>query len=261
MQIRDLNQGDEELYFVCLEPWSDEIKEASDHKERWYARMKDRGLRIKLAVDNDGVTSGMIQYMPIELSHVSGKNLYFVNCIWVHAHKKGIGDRRGKGMGKALLKDAEDDARRLGTKGMAAWGIGLPFWMRASWFKKQGYRRVDKDGVAILLWKPFEQDAEPPRWIKRKKTPQTIPGKVSITAFMNGWCPAQNMVYERAKRAAAELGAKVVFEGIDTSDKATFLEWGISDALFIDGKEVRTGPPPTYEKLVKLLAKRIRKLS
>jgi len=39
------------------------------------------------------------------------------------------------------------------------------------------------------------------------------------------------------------------FDEIDTSDRETFLKWGIWDSLFIDGKEVRTGPPPSYEKL------------
>jgi GNAT superfamily N-acetyltransferase len=260
VQIRDLNEEDEGLYFVCLEDWSEEIKDAGDHKERWYRRMKDRGLRVKLAVDDGGVTGGMVQYIPIEVSHVSGEGLYFINCIWVHAHKQGRGDFRKQGMGKALLQAAEDDARRLGAKGMAAWGISLPVWMRASWFKKQGYEKVDKDGMAVLLWKPFTQDAKPPRWYGQKKTPQAIPGKVTVTAFINGWCPAQNMVHERAKRVAAELGNKVVFNSIDTSERSSFLEWGISDGLFIDDKIVRTGPPPSYEKLRKLIAKRVRRL-
>jgi hypothetical protein len=56
------------------------------------------------------------------------------------------------------------------------------------------------------------------------------------------------------------MGDRVVFNGIDTSDKSTFLEWGISDGLFIDDKAVRTGPPPSYEKLRKLIAKRVRRL-
>ena len=37
-----------------------------------------------------------------------------------------------RGMGKALLAAAEEDARALGTKGMAAWGVWLPSWMKAS---------------------------------------------------------------------------------------------------------------------------------
>jgi len=81
-----------------------------------------------------------------------------------------------------------------------------------------------------------------------------------VTAFLDGWCPAQNLVFERAKRAASELGDKVEFRGIYTSDREAFLKWGITDALFIDGKSVRTGPPPSYEKIKKLIAKRVKKL-
>jgi GNAT superfamily N-acetyltransferase len=260
VRITDLSEKDEEVYFVCLEEWSGEMKDAGDHKERWYRRMKDKGLRVKLAVDDNGVIGGMIQYVPIELSQAHGEGLYFINCIWVHGYKQGRGDYRKRGMGNALLKAAEDDARNLGAKGIVAWGVSLPVWMRASWFKKHGYRKVDKNSVAVLLWKPFTHEAEPPRWVKQKKMPQTAPGKVTVTAFINGWCPAQNMVYERARRAAADLGDKVVFNGIDTSDRSAFLEWGVSDGLFIDDKAVRTGPPPSYEKLQKLIAKRIRRL-
>lgn len=260
MQIVDLNEKDEALYFVCLEDWSDEMREAGDHKERWYRRMKGKGLRVKLAVDDGGVVGGMIQYIPIELSHASGEGLYFINCIWVHGHERGRGDFSGRGMGKALLKAAEDDAKRLGAKGMAAWGVSLPVWMRASWFEKQGYERTDEDGTAVLLWKPFTQDAKSPRWIRQKKRPRIVSGKVTVTAFMGGWCPAQNLVYERARRAAADLGDKVVFNGVDTSERSSFLEWGIVDGLFIDDKTVRTGPPPTYEEIRGLIAERVRRL-
>jgi hypothetical protein len=177
------------------------------------------------------------------------------------ATKKGRGNFQKKGMGKALLQAAEEDVKAKGAKGLVAWGISFPFWMKASWFKKQGYRKVDKDGMAVLLWKPFTDDAVPPKWIRQKQQPQKIDGKVTVAAFCNGWCPAQNMVFERAKRAAAEFGDKVMFRAVDTLPRETFLEWGIADALFIDGKQVRTGPPPSYEKIKKGIAKRVKKLS
>ena len=81
-----------------------------------------------------------------------------------------------------------------------------------------------------------------------------------MTAFLNGWCPAQNMTFERARKAASEFGDKVVFRKIDTFDRETLLEWGIADALFIDDKQVRTGPPPSYEKIKKMIAQKVRKL-
>lgn len=39
------------------------MKEAGDHKALWYEKMKDKGLRVKLAADGDKVC-GMIQYVP-----------------------------------------------------------------------------------------------------------------------------------------------------------------------------------------------------
>jgi len=95
---------------------------------------------------------------------------------------------------------------------------------------------------------------------QQKKKPGAMPGQVTVTAFLNGWCPAQNLVFERAKRAASELGDKVVFQGINTFDRQVLLEWGIADGLFIDGRQMRTGPPASYKKIRRTIARRARKL-
>ncbi len=260
MEVVDLPAELEPLYFVCLSDWSPETKEMGSKKERWFRDKRQKGLRVKIAKDDHGVAGGMIHYMPIEESNAEGHDLYFVNCIWVHRHKQGRGDFTGKGMGKALLAAAEEDAKSLGAKGMVAWGMSLPVWMKASWFKRQGYTRVDKVGPLALMWKPFTHSAAPPKWIRPKKTPQAVPGKVAIDCMVSGWCPAMNIVYERAKRASSEFGDKVVFREHDTLDRCVFNEWGISGALFVDGKEVRTGPPPSYAKIRRLVAKRVHKL-
>ena len=260
MEIDDLKDEYQDKYFVCLEDWSEEMKDAGNHKELWCEKMKDKGLRVKLALDGNKVC-GMIQYVPVKYSNVEGEELYFIQCIWVHGYKKGVGNYQKRGIGKALLHAAENDVKSLGAKGMAAWGISLPFWMKASWFKKRGYTKVDKDGMSVLLWKSFTEDAVPPRWIKEKKKPVKAEGKVSVASFINGWCPAQNIVFERAKRAAAEFGDAVEFQEIRTFDRDVFQEWGISDALFIDGKQIRTGPPPSYEKIRKKIARKVKKLS
>jgi GNAT superfamily N-acetyltransferase len=260
MQIIPLSPEHEKVYCACLEDWSDEIKEAGDHKAKWLEKMRARGLRVKLALDDKGVAGGMIQYVPIEESFVDGQGLYFVHCIWVHGHKKGRGNFQKKGMGTALLEAAEQDARELGAKGMAAWGMAIPVFMRASWFKKHGYKKADSLGMQILLWKPFAEDAAPPRWIRKKKAPAPVPGRVTVTALVNGWCPGMNMAFERAKRAASEFGDKVEFRPVDTFDHVVFREWGEPDAIFVDGKGIRMGPPPSYEKIRKAIAKRVKKL-
>lgn len=258
MKIIDLTEEHKDLYFKCLEDWSDEMEEAGDHKACWYEKMKDEGLGVKLAIDDRGTVGGMIQYIPIEYSPAEGQDLYFIPCVWVHGYKKGRGNFQKKGMGKALLQAAEEDVRNRRAKGLVAWGISLPFWMKASWYKKQEYQKVDNLKGAILLWKPFAEDAVPPKWIRPKKKPQKEEGKVVVTSFINGVCPAQNLVFERAKHASSEFGEKVEFREINTFDRDTFLEWGIYDGLFIDDKQIRTGPPPSYKKIKKRIARRVK---
>lgn len=68
-----------------------------------------------------------------------------------------------------------------------------------------------------------------------------------------------NIANERAKRAAQEFGSKMEYQEINTFDRDVLYEWGISDALFIDGKQMRLGPPPSYEKIKKKIAKKAKK--
>lgn len=260
MEIVDLSPDYEETYFRCLEDWSDEMAEAGGHKRRWYGKMRDRGLRVKLALDGRGRPVGMIQYLPIEHSTALGSDLYMILCVWVHGHEEGVGNQQGHGVGAALLEAAERDAVALGAKGIAAWGVVLPFWMRAKWFKRHGYRSVDRQGMAVLVWKPFTDDAVPPRWIERGPRPMPVAGKVTVAAYINGWCPVQNLIYERAKRAAASLGDDVVFESYDTSEQSAMIACGQADCVYLDGKTLQKGPPPSYDRIHKRMAARLEKL-
>jgi len=235
------------------------MAEAADHKARWYARYRERGLRVKLGIDDDGSVAGMIQYLPIEQSTVMGKGLYHVMCVWVHGYEQGVGKRQGHGLGTLLLRDAEQDAQALGATGMSGWGLIIPVFMRARWYRQRGYRIADRNGLMALVWKPFTPQAERPRWIHKVREPERVPGQVTVTAFVNGWCPAQAITYERAKRAATEIGAPVVFQGIDTADRGTFLSWGISDGLYIDGRGGGLGPPLTYEQIRERIERQVRK--
>jgi N-acetylglutamate synthase-like GNAT family acetyltransferase len=259
MKIIDITPETESHYFCCLEEYSDDIKEAGDHKQKWYNQMKEKGLKVKFALDDNNVIGGMIQYIPIEHSIVEGRDLYVVLCIWVHGHKQGRGDYRKRGMGKALLKAAEEDSRLLGANGLVTWGLVIPVFMRASWFKKQGYKVVDKSGIMRLLWKPFNENAIPPKFIRPVKLPSKGEDKVNVTVFRNGWCPNMNIAFERAKRASGEFPGKINLQEFETADRETFREWGISDALYIDGKEMNIGPAPSFEKIRKRIEKRVNK--
>ncbi len=256
MKIIDLDQQHEDLYCSCMKGWCDNCLEAGSRKKDWLEKMLPLGLGVKIAIDDDGEAVGMIQYLPIEHSCAQGENLYFVQCICVHGYSEGIGKRQGRGMGKALLQAAEDDAREKGALGMAAWGMNAPYWMPAAWFVKHGYEQVDLEGTGVLVFKPFSEAAEPPRWIKRKKTPQSVAGKVSVTVFANGWCQDANTTAQRFKNVAAEFGDELVYRKIDTTDRESLNEWGIDNEVYIDDQRVEY-PWPSVEELREILGQKI----
>jgi len=262
MKIVDLSPEYESLYQVCLEDWSDDMREAGGHKARWVEAMKPNGLRVKIALDDDGKAVGFIEYLPMEYSIAEGGDGYFINCIWVHGHKQGVGDMRKRGYGSALLAAAEEDAKARGAKGMAAYGLAIPVWIPASFFRARGYRAVDKDGIARLMFKPFAPDAGAPKLIKPRKKPKAgqNPGRVTVTFLLDGYCPGRNIAYERTKRAVAEFGDQAALETVDVLDRQMYLQWGMRNELFIEDKHIGFGPPPSYEKIKRLIEKRVRRL-
>ena len=260
-KIVDVDESNKADFCICLEDWSEEIKEAGDHKACWYERMKNHGLGAKMVYDADGTLSGLIQYVPAEYAPLTGGNYYFIYCVWVHGHKQGIGDRRGSGMGSALLKAAEEDIRERGADGIAAWGVSMPFWMKASWYKKQGYEVVQKDGMRRLLWKSFNTAADKPQWLKNIKKPESLAaqGKVRVTSLRNGICPVMNLAFERSKSVSSEFGDSVVFQEVVTEEPAVLREWGISDTLYINGTEIPLGPPLAKKKIRAVINKELKK--
>lgn len=258
-EVIDVDETNKGEYCVCLEGWSDEIIEAGDRKCHWYEYMKDRGLGVKLIKDTEGVISGMIQYIPAEYAPLSGKDFYFIHCIWIHGHKKGIGDKRRVGMGTVLLEVAEEDMRERGASGIACWGVSMPIWMKASWYKKHGYEIIEKEGMRCLLWKPLKDDAVPPKWYKLSPIESPERGVV-VTSIVNGICPVTNLVNVRAKEVSQEFGDDVSFREIVTQDPEVMYRWGASDALLINSKEIPLGPPLSKKKIRKTIQKQLKKV-
>jgi len=70
-----------------------------------------------------------------------------------------------------------------------------------------------------------------------------------------------NVACERAVRASKDFPGKINLQELDTINKEVVKEWGISDALYIDGKEIRVGPPPSYKTIRKKIERKVNKIS
>ena len=260
-RIVDVNLDNLDDYCVCFEKWSEEMAEAGGHKACWYDKMKDRGLGVRLAEDSDGQLCGLIQYVPSEYAPLSGSGYYFIYCTWVHGHKKGIGNRQGRGIGSALLASAEEDIRSRDGSGIAAWGITMPFWMPAAWYKKHGYRVIQKSGMMRLVWKPLKDNAEVPQWLPRRKAGDISPEgpAVTVTSLRSGICPVMNLAYERAKKVSESFGGDVRLREIVTDEPEVLSEWGVSDALYINDTEIPLGAPISEKKIERTIRKQLQK--
>jgi GNAT superfamily N-acetyltransferase len=252
MRIVDLAPEHEEAYFRCLTEEPARMEDSGDYKRRWYEAMKGRGLRVKLALDESGKPIGMVQYAPAEESLVHAPGMYYLYCIWVLNDPKARGNFQGRGAGTALLRAFEEDARGKGMKGVVAWGLSIPAFMQAKWFKKHGYQEAERRGIMVLLWKAWDPDAAKPAWLKDGKRPAKGSG---LTCFCNGWCPEVNKAFTRLDRAVQEAGGMPEYRMIDALDPSAFREWRIQDGIFFDGKELGLGPAPSYAKILKAVRK------
>ena len=248
MKLLDIDRDTDGTFFRCLHDEQPENPQVIELRRRWYDKHKDKGLRAKVLLRDDNAAVGLCQYIPIEHSHFIGKDLFAILCIWVHGYEHLVGNQQGKGYGRFILDSIEADARASGAKGVAAWGMDWPTWNPVSFYEHMGYSRVDTNGPVVLVWKPFVDDAQPPALPHPKRTPAKETGKTRVTVFINGWCGVPCHWCVSAREAVAGIEDPVLYEEIDTSDRATLLSWGIDDGVLVDG-EFRKGPPWSSEEL------------
>lgn len=172
-----------------------------------------------------------IEYAPLETAWtpVEGEDYLYIYCLWV------AGSFKGNGYGKELLEYAIEDAKKQGKKGLCtiASKKKKPYLSDKKFFQKYGFKVVDTIGEYELLAFPFE--TEVPSFVESAKKMEIK--NQDLTIYYSPQCPfVQNCVKE-LKEYAEEEQVPIVFEKIDTLEKAknvpcVFHNW----ANFKDGK-------------------------
>jgi len=245
MKVIEIDSKTEGTFFHCLHDELPDDPHVIAIRRSWYNKLKPKGLRGKVLIAENGDVAGLCQYLPVEYSPFEGKDLMAILCMWVHGHEQHIGNQQGKGYGRFMLEHIEEDARSSGMKGVVVWGKDFPYWNPVSFYEHMGYSRIDKEGHDILVWKPFDTDAESPT-IRRMKTP--VPGtggKIAVTVHQCGWCWGDIAECLNAREAVKGIEDFAEFSEIDIS-----LSPCIPSKLYMDRILYKPdGPPAGVEEI------------
>lgn len=244
MKLVDVDGDTEATFLRCLHDERPDDPRETEMRRSWLEANRAKGLRTKVLVLDTGEVAALCQYAPVEHTHFVGEDLFAIYCVWVHGYDHHIGNRQGNGYGRFILEAIESDARESGAAGVVTWGMDFPYWNPISFYEHMGYERVEQSGMTVLAWKPFRSDAKPPRFIKRVRSPETRPDRVTVTAFVNGCCNGFCGACITARDAVDGLDGIVDYQEIDVSDPDTLAEWGIIGGLYVEGEAHRPNEPP-----------------
>ncbi len=183
-------------------------------KEQWYEQRYSEGLRIKISVNQDGVNTGMIEYVPGQYAWrtINAKNYTVIHCLQIsrlHTHQ---------GYGNALLNACIDDSKN--ADGIAIVTSSKPWVNDKKFFKKHGFKQVDKAAPYYeLLVRQFREEASLPCFNTGWENRALTYGK-GITVFYSNQCPIIIDALKSIEEAADECALNIAFVEIDSAEKA-----------------------------------------
>lgn len=150
-----------------------------------------------------------IEYIPAEYvwAPIEAPNYMYVNCFWVS------GQYKGQGYANALLESSMEDAKGKGKAGLVILSSEkkMPFLSDPKYLKYKGFKVCDVAAPYFeLLYLPFSEDAEIPRFKPQAKT-----GEIADKGFVLYYthqCPHTfkyvPLIHELAKSKGIELSVR-----------------------------------------------------
>lgn len=243
LQIRDMTECDECYVGTCTHvDESAEIDAIAKKRISWMRQAF--GFRIKVALLG-GKQVGFAYAIPLEISPWGplGNDLMVLPCLVVQ------GKVKGKGIGRALIKAVEEEARRQSKKGLLVIAYDHDFWfMPEAYFERCGFSPVRcRDSAEfpgareMIMCKFFDKSAVLPEFSTPKYRFKPVPGKVVVDLFWNSFCQTSAIEAERVREVAAEFGERVVIREYCADNRDVFLRHQIDRGIYINGGKIGWG--------------------
>ena len=265
MEIEAITEGKlNTICAVCLDPSVDQetrdlMENGMEERICWIKDMIPKGLGILVASEkprqekihykwvgkmlhsdlaiHGRVPMGLLEYIPIEhvLEPVDGKNSLFINCMWV------LPPFWLMGVGKALLESFIKRATQYGSASVIAYEGDRWFetsikYMPLSFFKKFGFKEVDRDGSRVLLFLDLGSCSSP-KFIFPKLKGFHKTKKLNLDIFHNSQCPWSKYMINIVKKEV-EKYSTINMNIVNTDDSEFIKKLGISRGVYLNGKPI-----------------------
>lgn len=184
----------------------------SNVKKEWLKQRLEEGLVFYRSEERGKC---FIEYIPAENAWVpiEAEGYLYINCLWI------AGSMKGHGYSNDLLEECIRDAKERGRKGLCVLSSEKrkrEFLADPKYLAYKGFSVADTSDCGItLMYLPFDQGANPPRFKDCAKHPQIEePGFV---VYYTDQCPFTYYWVPRVEEAAREHN--IPFQAIHITDK------------------------------------------
>jgi predicted N-acetyltransferase YhbS len=263
MEVVNLTEKYMHFVSVCthIDDLNKEMNYAASIREKWIRETMEKGLKIKVAID-EGEPVGFVHCLPIELGSwgMSGRDLMTIPCLAVQ-YRRIYNRERGSGIGRALMKAVEEEAKESKKGGVAVLCYDNDsFFMPFAFFKKLGYKEIARQNNTVLVIKAWS-DVDPPAMHKLNYRFEPIKGKVVVDAFWTPICLTSIIEIKRVREICSEYGNKVILNEYNCGIKNILEKYQTQRALFFNGKYKNWGYSAPPDELRETINKAIKEIS
>lgn len=203
-------------------------------KKEWMKRQFDDGLVFYRSCERGKC---FIEYIPAENAWIpiEADGYIYIDCLWVS------GSMKGHGYSNDLLAECERDARAQGRKGLCILSSDSrkkEFLSDPKYLAHKGFRLADSSDCGItLLYLPFDDSAEPPKFKECARHPQV--NEDGFLLYYTDQCPFTYYWVPKVADAAKEHGIPLKIIRINDKQTAQNTPSPVTTyALFRNGKFV-----------------------